>query len=512
MSGPVRAIHSHWPRTVVLLAACLGLALFITSAATALGSVDPKRLVLMLLGIGVLIFAIYSRRPKQVFLFAWVFALTYNRQFFSFEALVGNQGSAGPYWLLADLFFLLLLAIWAVEYLLLKRRRTPRGMNLLKWYLPYATICLLSVFAADRMDWAAYEFIRTIKVGLVLLYVRYNFEREDWWLALVAIGLAASAQAALGTLEVATGRSGVLWLVGLQEQLDTPALFSELEYYGWVRATATMAHPPMLAMYLLIAIPVAFALFVAARPRRLRLGAAVICAVCIVGMACTLSRLPAVLTIAELFFLLPALFMLRLAPVKRCIGLFLIGGFTAMVALAPLTDFIADRVQRDFDRSVDLRFKEYAVAQRMWLDNPMLGVGPNNYSEHLVAYGSEGSWGIPLKNQDIATKQLKVRYISGPLNAYLLALAETGALGLLCLLVYFCGTLLAGLRAVAGTSGNVQVASLGLVAALVACLLQQSLDYSYWIDPLLYTVTLSVSLLAVAPALFGRDKEAVNET
>ena len=49
------------------------------------------------------------------------------------------------------------------------------------------------------------------------------------------------------------------------------------------------------------------------------------------------------------------------------------------------------------------------------------------------------------------------------------------------------------------------------VAALVACLLQQTLDYSYWIDPLLYTVTLIVSLLATAPALFGRDKKTADE-
>jgi len=173
-----------------------------------------------------------------------------------------------------------------------------------------------------------------------------------------------------------------------------------------------------------------------------------------------------------------------------------------MMLAVSFSNTIVERMQRDFDRSVDFRFKEYAISTEIWRDNPMLGVGLNNYSAHLLDYGSEQSWALDMKIQDIATKQIKVRYISGPLNAYLLAAAESGGLGVLALLFYFCGVSVIAIRAIRFSTGLAGPVVLGLTVGVVAIYLQQLLDYSYWVDPILYTFTLCAGLLALAPELF----------
>src|SRR5262245_23123820 len=121
-----------------------------------------------------------SRRPKLVLLFAWVASLTYNRQYFSFEAIAGNNSSQGPYWIVSDVFLIALLALWVYEAAILKQPRRERSLAVHPLFMPFAFACAVSALGAQRPDWSLYELIRSVKVFLILLYVQYNFTKEEW--------------------------------------------------------------------------------------------------------------------------------------------------------------------------------------------------------------------------------------------------------------------------------------------------------------------------------------------
>ena len=490
------------------LASSLLAGVLITMAAAFAGELPGRLLLFGILGVGVFTAAFLSGRPKEVLLFAWVFALTYNRQFFSFEPLLGNNGSAGLYWILADVFLLALLGIWLVERYALRVVREPHGNGILLWYMPFALVCMLSIASAERMDWGMYELARTLKVAIILLYISYNFGRREWWLCVAGLAAATVAQSALGTLEVMSGRTGVLWLFGLQDRMESvPQMFKDESFYGWVRATATMAHPPNLACYLLLTLPVFLALAVTLRPPLLKAACTAVAIIGLVGLALTLSRWPAVVMMLQISALMLLLMLIHVLSPKRFIGIISVGGFLLLTSLLPFSELISDRVASDFDRSVDFRLNEYRISGEMLSDYPWLGVGLNNYSAHLAEYGSEQTWALDVEKQDIATKQLKVRYISGPLNAYLFVAAETGMLGILTFVLYLSGVVLVGAKAVHQTRGAVRVACVGMLVGVLGVYLQQMLDYSYWVDPVLYSFTLVAGMRAVAPRVF-RSGEA----
>ena len=72
---------------------------------------DLKSLLEILAAVGTLLLALLSRRAKEVFLAAYILALTYNRQYFSFNGLFGDMGPHGIYWVPADPLLLLLFEI-----------------------------------------------------------------------------------------------------------------------------------------------------------------------------------------------------------------------------------------------------------------------------------------------------------------------------------------------------------------------------------------------------------------
>jgi O-antigen ligase len=441
-----------------------------------------------------------TRRPRLVLLVAWIVSLTYNRQYFTFEAVAGDNGAQGPYWIVSDAFLLALLALWAYDTIVGKRAPKGRQIPVHFAVLPLLFAGLLSALGADRPDWSIYELSRSAKVIVILLWVRANFGREEWIASAAALTLAAVLQAGLGTAEVATKRSGVLGVLGLsQPAADVPEQLQQQNFYGWHRATGTMNHPPNLACYLLLIVPLPVALSFTAADRRIRAVCALVSVVTLVGLACTLSRWPWLLGAGQLVLLVLTLTAMRLVPVQRTLGLAAVAGFAGLVVLLPLTDFIVDRMTRDLRRSVEFRENENNVALAMFADHPMTGVGLNNYILHLNTYGSEMVWA--LDSADIAVKQLRVRFIAAPQNGFLLPLAEMGMAGLLAFLFYLLSVVLLAMRAIANSTGWHRAAVSGLFIGILGVIAQQVVDYSFWVDPVFYSFALVVAMIATAPVL-----------
>lgn len=459
-----------------------------------LGEVTPRRVASVALFAAVFGIAYITKRPKEVLLFSFIFALTYNRQYFVLQGALGNPGTQGPYVIPADAFFFSLLGLWLYELIVLKRRSLPQGTAMWPWYLPFAFACTLSVLVASRVDWSLFELVRVAKVGLILWYTRRNLGPRTWWICVGALGAALSVQSVLGILEVAFHHSGVLWVIGLgsQDQIIPQALEAE-SFYGWTRAQATMNHPPNLACYLLLTVPLFVALAVTHPERSRRRLCALTAIVGLGGLGCTLSRFPIILMALMLFILLLGLAALRTMQVKHSIALLSIGILITAGAGVAFSDFITQRVNRDWKASVDQRLGGYRAALSMYRDgDPWLGVGLNNYRMHMLKYEPELEW---IDKYESLALDMNVRFPAAPENAYLFVLAETGVVGLIGFGIYLCGLFYTGVRGVVATHGHYRAASLGLLIGFTGVLLQQSIDHSYWVDPILYSTALVMGLV-----------------
>jgi hypothetical protein len=479
----------------VVLGAFAALAAGIASVAVAdaLGEVSSKLKAGFVLVALVGLAAGFTRRVKESLLFAWIFTLTYNRQFFSFEAIVGSHGFQGPYWIVSDVFLVGLLVTWVFEAAWGHRAQPAQAPPMGRWLLPFAAAAVLSVLVAARPEWTLFEMLRLARVAFVLAWCRYNLGRRQWWVAAAALLCGMAAQATLGTIEVASRRSGVLWLVGLGGTSQDETYRKHLEIFGWMRATATMNHPPVLACYLMLVIPMALALGLTVGGRALRALSAAIGVVGLVGLGATLSRWPWALMLVQVAVLAAGLVALGLVPARRIAGILSVAGFALLLAVLPLLGFLEDRFTRDWGRSVEFRTNAYRVGMAMIADHPFLGVGLNNSRYHILRYDPEQKWMTDLEDKGV--HEMKVRFLVTPENGFLFPFIETGVVGFLGFLVYLAGGFRAGLRALGSTSGAARGACLGLLVGMAGLLAEQAVDSSFWVDPVFYSFALVIALL-----------------
>ena len=465
----------------------------------------PYKSWAVLVGIAVMpTVMVVTGRPKEILLFGWVLALTYNRQYYVFESLVGYNGTQGPYVLLSDVCLAGLFGWWLFERIFRRPDDRPRGAPLWPWLFPFAAICLLSTFEADRPDWGLYEMIRIGKIGLILYYVRRNFGRREWSITLAALGCAVFFQSAVAIKEVITGKAGVLGIAS--DTSAAPAFVQNFEaggFTGMVRGMGTLAHPPYLACYLLLLLPVLLALAFTAPRRRAAMFAAAFLAGC-GGLAATLSRGPWMLAAVEMVLVIAGLVLLRQVALQRALGLVIVGGFVLMLALLPVKDKLMNRITGDFSESLRYREQGTRAAWNAIDDHPLLGLGLNNTELHFVKYLPEMDWA--LVTEDFATHTLHLRAPVALGNGFLHVAEETGLLGLGAFLFFVVGALGVGMRSLARTGGEHRAVCLGLMVGILGALGEQFVDTPLWVDPNLYTFALSIGLLSVAAPLFSRGR------
>jgi O-antigen ligase len=463
-----------------------------------------KLMVAGLLGAGVFGLAVISGRPKAVLLGAWVISLTYNRMYFIFEPIVGYHAGQGPYVIVSDVFLAALLGGWSIELVVHKRLPKPRGGPMWVWLLPFLVVSLMGVLHSRRPEWGFFEMWRYLKFALVLLYFRYEVGQREWWTCIAAMAFAVFFQGTLSVAEMASGKSGLLGILGISQPQNVPAALREEVFLGWHRATATMNHPPQLACFFIFVNPILFGLSFGTRHRRLRVAALIVGMLGWAGLACTLSRWPNTLMVMELTLLLSGLVALRLCAAKQAIGAALVGLLGVGIVVFSYRDFIVDRLTRDLDRSIEFRKKDDSTGLRIARDHPWLGVGLNNYHDYLLEY--EPDWQWAMQYEELGVRQQHVRPIASPHSAYLLILAETGVAGLLAWLWFLAGVVRKGVRATALTQGPWRVVCFSLLVGLVGHYLQQIVDFSMVFDPLFYTLAVVCGLLNVAPDLFAAEQ------
>jgi hypothetical protein len=96
---------------------------------------------------------------------------------------------------------------------------------------------------------------------------------------------------------------------------------------------------------------------------------------------------------------------------------------------------------------------------------------------------------------------LHLRAIVSPQNGFLHGLMEVGILGFAAWLLYWLGVFRIGIGAIFRARGYRQAAYVGMCIGLAGVVMQQSIDFSYWVDPLLFTFALIAGMLAVSPVI-----------
>jgi len=442
--------------------------------------------------------------PKELFLFGWVFSLTYNRQYFIFEPLVGYNGTQGPYIILADICFFALIAWWIYERVMQHPVHVPESAPLWPWFLPFAALSFLSIFSAERPDWAAYEMLRVVKAGMILLYIRHNFGRREWGVALAALACAVFFQSSVAIKEVITGKAGV---IGASTVADAPEFVQQFENGGFtgsiVRGVGTLAHPPYLACYLLLVLPVLLAIALTAPKRKAVLNAGVFLVGC-GGLAATLSRWPWIVAGVEIILVVAALVLVRQVAVQHAFGLVIVGSFVLLLALLPFREKLMNRLTGDFTESVRYRAEGTRASFEAIEDYPLLGFGLNNTAIHFGKYLPQMEWA--LVTQEFAAHTLHLRAPVALGNGFLHVAEEIGIPGLIAFVIFVVGGLWNGVRSIVVTAGLQRAVCIGMVVGILGTLAEQVADTPLWVDPVLFTFILYFGMLNVAGSLFRHDR------
>lgn len=258
---------------------------------------------------------------------------------------------------------------------------------------------------------------------------------------------------------------------------------------------------------MLIPIPLAAALALTAPNVKVRLLSGIATLLGLGGLGCTLSRWPAALTVGQFALLAILLTRLGLMRAKQTLGLVCVSTFVGAVALLPFSDLIYERITRDLGASMDFREKEAEVALTMFESAPLLGVGLSNYAVYLIELNPEMRW--TLENADKVRHTLKIRTFVALHDFYLFMLAETGILGLAGLLVFYLGIIYCGVRSILATNGVWRAVGVGMLVGILGVLGQGFVDFSFWVDPILYTFVIVAAILAKLAVLENANTPGV---
>ncbi|MBL8702105.1 MAG: O-antigen ligase family protein [Alphaproteobacteria bacterium] len=479
------------------LALAIGVAVGIGTAV--LAELGTKQIALVVAGVGLLAAALVSRRPLPVVIATWVVSLGYDRQYYSFEGLVGSAwGPRGLYWVPSDMLLLLAIVIWGYEYATSKPADRRWGAPLWPIFLPFALANLLSAIGAVEPMPALFDTIRLFKVGLMLWLLRRVLAPGIWNAAAIGLLAAVALQSLIGIAQAAAGTNqGIMALFGappapVEEVYDESARISH-------RANGTTAHPNVYAPYLLMLLPAAWALALGSPAGWLRRIALAVAAIGLVGVVASQSRSPTALSVLTIGGLVVSMVAMRLLDIRHV----LVGGALAGLVVGGLGLWQWERIERrvfgDLERSVDFRARYNEAAIDIWAESPVIGVGANNFGYRLGSYAADLA-DMNRENEDQYAK-ISVRTFAPVHNVYLLVLSESGALGLVSFVLLLGGALRVGVIAVRRATGPVRLVCLGLLWGVAAQCVQQIGDFSLWNDVNLQSFAVVLALLNAAPAL-----------
>jgi putative inorganic carbon (hco3(-)) transporter len=323
-----------------------------------------------------------------------------------------------------------------------------RGLTLM---LLYFFALLASTVGARDLQLAEFTILDYVVEGLILYFVLINIIR-DWptlrqsiWVLLLAgalMGTFSVFQAVThtqsndygGFAQIETDLSPGRAARGFQSlaRYSPQQIVEGGETVDEPRAAGPIGETNRYGQILIVLLPLGVLMVRIEHTRALRIGAMVSIGLILAGLILTLSR-EAVLTAIIVFAMMPFLGLLK--PRQVIIGIVAVtlaaaicrpGIVTRMASLDRLTDLFSKTYAsgQGLDSSAIRRYVENVAAWNVFLDHPVLGVGPGHF--------------MPYYSSDYANRVGLLEEIQGKgyrgHNLYLETLAETGIVGLVCFL------------------------------------------------------------------------------
>lgn len=458
--------------------------------AVAVGEVSPKILIAGLAGAALLAALTIAGQLKHTLLFAFVVALTYNRQFYSFDWLHGDLGGRGLYWCPSDICLAGLVALWPIERLMRRRAGLapePVPPSTAIWMLPMIGVAAVSALDSVEPVGSLVEVSRYLKIALILVYLRHNLDRKASLVVVGALTAVILVQAPISALQVAfaSGQNGLTQIL----QAGEPGELAR-------RASGTLGHPNFLAPYLLLVVP-PFAAVALGLPRtRVGLAAGLVALAGTATVVLSQSRAPTALTGLAVAVVVVLLTARRLMGPLRAVALTVAAASLLILATIPLAGLVEKRLTGDFGASVDFRASYNEAAIRMWESSPVVGVGPNNFAMEIRHYAPDlyVLMALDALSTDEARGKVHLRSVAPVHNVFLLVLSEQGVFGLFAFLLLLGRMLVVAWQGARRAPQVEGLFALGAACAIVIQFIQQQLDYSMLWDPLLSTLVVLFAL------------------
>lgn len=294
-----------------------------------------------------------------------------------------------------DLLVLGLAGIWGLS------RNEKSGVNhkFLFFLLFFLLTQAVSVLVAENPAGSLLRLMEYTIAGLFGFYLASSKFSEIKNLFVAGLILGVAFTCLLAITQFLTGNSLGFWLLGEREFSVTTPLIAKFNFYEqiFLRPYATFSHPNMLAGFLIITMPwVLYGLPAKFKDTGLMLGLLISSTVFI-----TFSRPALVLMAAQSIFLLRRFWKLQL----------ILGLAVSPLVIVRLSSIFT------FDTLAVLRREELsAYAIKLFIENPLFGIGLNNFINVLAA------------NQVLVGTS---RVLQPAHNIFFLVMAETGMFGLL---------------------------------------------------------------------------------
>jgi O-antigen ligase len=316
--------------------------------------------------------------------------------------------------------FPLLLIVPVTTYILLRRGKLIFDVTF-AWMIGFLAVQTLSTLFAFDIGVATDALVNYAVEGLMLYFLLVNVIRDesDLRLAIWAVTIAAAIMGGIVLFQEVTktftDTYGGFAMRMASFETDTGGDWRD-------RTAGPIGDPNFFAQVLLMVVPLALFRFWGERKLGLRLLAVGCTLLIIAGVVLTFSRGAAIALIVSLGVIA---YLWRIKPYQLVLGIVGIAFFVTIIA----PDFLGrvqsvsdvgglvnqDTVTRD--KSILGRATENLAAIYMFLDHPLVGVGPENYPKLYTTYAEQTGYYVRFRERPAH-------------NLYLSTAAELGIVGL----------------------------------------------------------------------------------
>ena len=340
---------------------------------------------------------------------------------------------------------------WLIRSLLRKGYGRP-AHHLNTALLTYIAVNIVSVFIAQDVSLALFEVVLLLESSLLYFYVA-NVVRSprDVVFVVYCLLIGCLLESAIMIVMRVAVTPASSWNLPIH-------LHADWEGHGsFMRVGGTVGSPNVAAGYLSVCLALAASVLLTNLTSRYKTLAISVLGLGSVALILTGSR-------GGWIALVLALSILGLATWRRrglSLKMPLAAAALFLVLFLPFHSLISARVFGDDKGSAQSRVPLMHLAFRIVKDNPVLGVGANNFTVVMNRYLSP---------------EFREGFLFAVHNKYLLVLAETGALGLLGFLAFLLGTVRKGWRCWRLCDDPLSLLALGFVAGLVGHMVHMTVD------------------------------------